>query len=126
MVYFFESSLWLLVGNGGMDPYDSPLRSLIVVPITHSAFPSKNQSVLQRRGSNLACYRLDLMAVVASATCPGNGLAAVCFPPGFLIPCTAQVAASFALGGMSGTTCLSMASAELSRAELQSAKIVLF
>ena len=27
---------WFLVGNGGMDPYDSPLRSPIGVPITHS------------------------------------------------------------------------------------------
>ena len=26
---------WFLVGNGGMDPYDSPLRSPIVVPKTH-------------------------------------------------------------------------------------------
>ena len=25
---------WCLVGNGGMDPYSSPLRSTIVVPIT--------------------------------------------------------------------------------------------
>ena len=32
-----DSSLWFLVGNGGMDPYDSPLKSLIVVPITHSS-----------------------------------------------------------------------------------------
>ena len=38
-------SPWFLVGNGGMDPYDSPLRSPIVVPITHSPIPYKNQSV---------------------------------------------------------------------------------
>ena len=31
--------LWFLVGNGGMDSYDSPLRSPIVVPITHSPIP---------------------------------------------------------------------------------------
>ena len=30
------SSVRFLVVNGGMDPYDSPLRSRIVVPITHS------------------------------------------------------------------------------------------
>ena len=29
-----------LVRNGGMDPYDSPLRSPIVVPITHSRIPN--------------------------------------------------------------------------------------
>ena len=28
-----------------MDPYDSPLRSPIVVPITHARFPTKNQTV---------------------------------------------------------------------------------
>ena len=33
------SLLWFLVGNGGMDPYDSPLRSPIVVPKTHSSIP---------------------------------------------------------------------------------------
>ena len=38
--------LWVLVGNGGMDPYDSPLRSPIVVPITIPPFPTKNQRVL--------------------------------------------------------------------------------
>ena len=27
---------WFLVGNEGMDPHDSPLRSPIVVPMTHS------------------------------------------------------------------------------------------
>ena len=27
-----DSTPWFLVGNGGMDPYDSPLRSPIVVP----------------------------------------------------------------------------------------------
>ena len=32
-------TLWFLVGNGGLDPYDSPLRSPIVVPITHSPIP---------------------------------------------------------------------------------------
>ena len=26
------SSLWFLAGNGGMEPYDTPLRSPIVVP----------------------------------------------------------------------------------------------
>ena len=31
------STLWFLVGNGGMDPYHSPLRSPIVVP--KSPFP---------------------------------------------------------------------------------------
>ena len=28
-----------------MDPYDSPLRSPIVVPITHLPFPTKHQTV---------------------------------------------------------------------------------
>ena len=44
----FVLALWFLVGNGGMDPYDSPLRSLIVVPITHT---TKTQ---RARGS--VCY----------------------------------------------------------------------
>ena len=35
-----SSSDWLLGGNGGMDPYDSLLRSAIVVPITHSPIPN--------------------------------------------------------------------------------------
>ena len=30
---------WFLVRNGGMDPYDSPLRSPIVVPKSHSSSP---------------------------------------------------------------------------------------
>ena len=30
---------WFLAGNGGMYPYDSPLRSPIVVPITDSSIP---------------------------------------------------------------------------------------
>ena len=33
------SSPWFLVGNGGMDPHDSPLRSPLVVPIPHSPIP---------------------------------------------------------------------------------------
>ena len=32
-------TVWFLVGNGGMDPSDSPLRSPTVVPITHSPIP---------------------------------------------------------------------------------------
>ena len=35
--------IWFLVGNGGMDPCDSPLRSPKVVPITHSP----NQAVYE-------------------------------------------------------------------------------
>ena len=34
-------SPWFLVGNGGRDPYDSPLRSPMVVPIVHSPIPYK-------------------------------------------------------------------------------------
>ena len=30
---------WFLVGNGGMDPYDSPSRSPVVVPKPHSPIP---------------------------------------------------------------------------------------
>ena len=32
----YQKTPWLFVGNGGMDPYDSPLRSPRVVSITHS------------------------------------------------------------------------------------------
>ena len=36
MFFSLEFQLWCLVGNGGMDPYYSPQRSLIVIPITRS------------------------------------------------------------------------------------------
>ena len=34
-----DKTPWFLVGNGGMDPCDSPLKSPIVVPKTQSSIP---------------------------------------------------------------------------------------
>ena len=38
------STVWCVVGNGGMDPYSSPYIIPIVVSIVHSPFPTKNQT----------------------------------------------------------------------------------
>ena len=43
-------SLWFLVGNGGRDPYDSPLRSLIVVPFPHSLLRPRESSMCRLLG----------------------------------------------------------------------------
>ena len=53
-----------------MDPYDSPLRSPIVVPITHS-FPPKNQRVVLE-GSRTSRLCAGSAEEVAQAEEPGG------------------------------------------------------
>ena len=46
----FGFTPWFLVRNGGMDPYDSPLRSPTVVPKTHSSPYSLLRTIQFRLG----------------------------------------------------------------------------
>ena len=60
-------TLWFLVGNGGMDPYDSPLRSPIVSP--KNPFP---HSLLRTREPNVDS---DATAcILRSLKCAGTDL----------------------------------------------------
>ena len=46
------TTLWFLVGNGGMDPYDSPLRSPLVGPnnpFPHSLLRTREKTAELRR-----------------------------------------------------------------------------